>query len=80
MQIPWEAIVTLIIAIIGFIVWLTKVSVKLDILIKAVEVMAANQGEYAKKEDMFKEIGRLELTIDTAHKRIDLINNSNGHR
>ena len=79
MSISWEALTTFAISVVGLIIWLAKIGVKLDLLIESVKQITINQDKFAKKEDMYKELGRLEKTVDAAHSRIDMITNSNGN-
>ncbi len=80
MNLPWEAIVAVVIALIGFIAWLTKISVMQDVGLEKtktiINTITVIEATYVKGVDFSKEIGRLEQSIIAAHKRIDVIRKS----
>lgn len=55
--------------------WMATLTSSLDTLTKAVmkieERMLTFDGEYARKEDVNKDLGRIEQSIKAAHERID---------
>ena len=77
MNLPWEAIVTIIIALIGFIAWLTKISViqdvSLDKMTEIKKTITVIEATFVTESEFAKEIGRVETSVNAAHKRIDEI-------
>lgn len=64
MQVPWEALATLFLAIIGFIAWLVKMSTDVGHLIRCLESIEKSvhsfEAVYIKKEDIARDMERLE--------------------
>lgn len=80
MQVPWEAIIGLgtyiLASTIGFVWWMATQTITLQFvredLAKASALLAGFEATYATKVDMAKDISRLDLSIQSAHKRIDM--------
>ena len=77
MTFPWEAILTLTISLIGFIAWLTKISVlqdqSLDRLSEIKLKIGVIEATFVTESELAREIGRIEQSVTAAHKRIDEI-------
>lgn len=75
MQIPWEAIITLILYIIGstigFVWWMATITEQIKALSKLVEKMSNADGLYARKEDMARELGVIESRQATMWDKFD---------
>lgn len=79
MNIPWEAIVAvllyLIASTVGFIWWMATQTITLQFvredLEKANRLLLAFDSSFALKVDVSKEFGRIEASVLAAHKRID---------
>lgn len=79
MQIPWEAIVTIVIFMIvhmcGTVWWMAKIQTTLQILNTTVEsigkTILRHEAEYYHKEDALREVTRLDQQIQAMWKRID---------
>lgn len=77
-----DSIITLCIFMIvhlcGTIWWMSKINTTLGFLANQVadivKTIATHEATYAKRDDMCRELGRLEIRIDGAFKRIDEIN------
>lgn len=80
MNLPWEAIVTIIIALIGFICWLTKISVmqdmSMDTMKEIQKTITSIESTYVETKDFSREIGRIDQSLNKAHERIDIIRQS----
>lgn len=75
MNIPWEALITLIIWIvgstIGFVWWMATQTAELKALKELVKDMAYNNTLYARKEDIARELGVVEKQIETMWVKFD---------
>jgi hypothetical protein len=56
---------------VGFIWWMATITEKVNNLVSLVQVI--NTAGYAKKQDVDRELGRIQGAIDEAHSRIDAI-------
>ena len=80
MNIPWEAIIGLGIYIagstVGFIWWMAVQTTTLQFvredLQAARKMLEGFETTYAKSLDVAKDIGRVEQSVQAAHKRIDM--------
>lgn len=77
MTVPWEALVAIgiyiITSTIGFVWWMATITVRLEILSKAVEKMALQEEIYVKKEDMAKEFSWRDKKMDAAWQKLDTL-------
>lgn len=81
MNLPWEAIIALVVYIIGstigFVWWMATQTITLQFvredLAAANKLLNSFDGTYAKNIEMAREISRLDLSIRSAHNRIDEI-------
>ncbi len=75
MQIPWEAIVTLSLYIIGstigFVWWMATITEQLKSLKDLVKAIIDNNMLYARKEDIAREFGVFEKQIEAMWIRVD---------
>lgn len=79
MNVPWEAIVSVILYILvttgGFIWWMATQTITLQFvredLAKANSLLLSYDATFATKSDVAKELGRIENSVLAAHRRID---------
>lgn len=88
MQIPWGAIITLLVYIvgstIGFVWWMATITEQLKNLGVAVTNLSNNNILYARKEDIARELGVIEKRQETMWEKLDKlkekVDGSNGVR
>lgn len=79
MNVPWEAVVTILLYIVaqtvGFVWWMATQTITLQFvredLARANGLLLSIDATFATKVDVGKEIGRLDASILAAHRRID---------
>lgn len=64
MNVPWEALITLMIymvgSTIGFVWWMATITEQIKTLSKLVEKMSESDSLYARKDDVARELGVIE--------------------
>lgn len=75
MNIPWEAIeglfVYIVASTIGFVWWMATITEQIKTLSKLVEKMSLADGLYARKDDVARELGVLEVRQQTMLDKYD---------
>ena len=75
MEVPWGALLTAALSGIGFIVWLTKISVKqdmgLDTMKKIETAITVIENGYVKKEEFSEKLGEVKVSVKAAWEKID---------
>lgn len=75
MQIPWEAIISLSLYIIGstigFVWWMATITQQIKTLTDVVKEISVTNGLYAKKEDVARELGVIENNQEKMWDKID---------
>lgn len=75
MNIPWEAIEGLLIYVIGstigFVWWMATITADMKTLQILVKEMSLNNGFYARKEDVARELGVIERQQETLWNKYD---------
>lgn len=83
MNIPWGAIATLAIYIIGstigFVWWMSRITVTLEFMSKGLDSMSKNMSSmdalYVRKEDIIRELALHEKRLDTLWTKMDNLKN-----
>ena len=75
MNLPWEAIISLFIYIIGstigFVWWMATITQQLKTLTETAREMSTNNGFYARKDDVARELALIEKQVETMWGRFD---------
>lgn len=75
MQVPWEAIITLVLYIIastvGFVWWMATITEQLKSMNLSVTNLSNNNILYARKEDVARELGVIEKRQETMWEKYD---------
>lgn len=83
MQIPWGAVVTLFLYIvgstIGFIWWMATITEKLNSALEKLREMGINNNLYARKEDVARELGVIEKNQETMWAKFDKLEEKVGN-
>lgn len=75
MQVPWGAVMTLIIYIIGstfgFVWWMATITEKLNSALSKLREINENNAMYAKKEEVARELGIMERNQQAMWAKLD---------
>ncbi len=75
MNVPWEAIISLLLYIIGstlgFVWWMATITEQVKSIKELVKTMSDSNGLYARKEDVAREMGIIERNQETMWNKFE---------